>query len=350
MASQLLVSPLPYADQDRLVVPWPGRAVPGRLLGGIIESSASFDRLAFYWDRGSAEYYDPSQPDARASGYTVAFVSRGYLDLLGLEPVLGRTFRDRDVPPPELRGGANKVVLTHRAWVELFGADTGVLGRPVRNGRYTTEIIGVMPPAATPMARGQDGWAVVGFERQLAAIPRAHFEVVARLESADAMERARADLETRLARLDSAGAGDVVLPQWAVPASFGRSALALLGALAFVALGLGLLGIYGVTALNTVRRTRELGIRMALGARGVSVARLVVNQGAGVVAGGLVVGLAVAAGLSPFMAGMLFRVDPLDPVTFGGVAAILLATGVLASLVPAIRASRLDPAATLREE
>ncbi len=115
-------------------------------------------------------------------------------------------------------------------------------------------------------------------------------------------------------------------------------------------MGLGLLGIYGVTTLNTARRTRELGIRIALGARAGSLVRLVVRQGAVFVGAGVAAGLMVAAPLVPFLRGLLFEIEPIDPVTFAAVPALLLTTALLASLPPALRASRLDPARTLREE
>jgi putative ABC transport system permease protein len=125
-------------------------------------------------------------------------------------------------------------------------------------------------------------------------------------------------------------------------------ALVMLGIAAAVALLLGIVGIYGVIAYVVAQRTREIGIRMALGAASADVRRMFVRHGLALTAIGLVCGLAAAAGLTRVMAALLFGVNPIDPATYVAVALSLGGTAVLASYLPARRAARVDPAGALR--
>jgi putative ABC transport system permease protein len=117
-----------------------------------------------------------------------------------------------------------------------------------------------------------------------------------------------------------------------------------------VALFLAAIGLYAVMSFSVSRRTREVGIRMALGARAGDVIRMIFRQGVLQVVLGLVLGLAFAATVARFMSVILFQVQPRDPAVFGGVAALLAITGLCACLVPARRATRVDPLVALRSE
>ncbi len=127
-------------------------------------------------------------------------------------------------------------------------------------------------------------------------------------------------------------------------------ALVMLGIAAGVALVLGVVGIYGVISYIATQRTREIGIRMALGAARRDVSRLFLRQGLVLAASGIVAGMAAAAGLTRVMSAMLFGVSALDPVTYLAVSVGLGATALLASYLPAARAARVDPAHALRWE
>jgi predicted permease len=129
-----------------------------------------------------------------------------------------------------------------------------------------------------------------------------------------------------------------------------RFAMQLLSGFALVALLMAALGIYGVVAFVVSRRTREVGIRMALGARAADVLRLVLRQGMTPVLIGLAAGLALSLGLGRLSAGLLFEVPPHDPATLAAAAAVLTAAALLACAVPARRAARIDPAQALRDE
>ena len=127
-------------------------------------------------------------------------------------------------------------------------------------------------------------------------------------------------------------------------------ALILFEAFALAALVLAAAGIYGVLSGSVAERTREIGVRSALGASRGGILALVLGQGLRLTALGVAIGLAAAAGASQAIAAMLFGVSRLDPVTYLSVVALLVAVSAIACGVPAWRASRLDPAKTLRAE
>jgi putative ABC transport system permease protein len=129
-----------------------------------------------------------------------------------------------------------------------------------------------------------------------------------------------------------------------------RFALRIGGVFAAVALFLAALGTYGVISYAMSRRTREIGIRMALGATRSSVLRLILSQASRRILAGIAVGVVSALALSQMLRSMLFSVSPTDPVVFVGVAALLASVALAASYVPARKASRADPLSALRHE
>jgi putative ABC transport system permease protein len=129
-----------------------------------------------------------------------------------------------------------------------------------------------------------------------------------------------------------------------------RFSMALLGIFSAVALVLAALGIYGVLAYSVAQRTREIGVRMALGARDGAVAAMVVREALGVVATGLAIGIAGALALTRVLGSLLYDISPTDPFTFAGVACVLGAVALTASYLPARRAARVDPIVALRNE
>jgi ABC-type antimicrobial peptide transport system permease subunit len=129
-----------------------------------------------------------------------------------------------------------------------------------------------------------------------------------------------------------------------------RLLVVLLGGFGIVGLLLGAIGIYGVLAALVNQRQREIGVRIALGARPSDVLGLVVRRGLVLTIAGLSIGLAGAWGLSRFLAAVLYGIEPTDPATFAGVTAILTLAALLASWIPAQRAARVDPVDALRAE
>jgi predicted permease len=122
----------------------------------------------------------------------------------------------------------------------------------------------------------------------------------------------------------------------------------LLAIFAVLALVLASIGLYGVMAYTVSQRTRELGIRLALGASRQDVRNMVVRQGLALALAGVVIGLGVALALAELVATLLFGISARDPITFAVIPAVLVAVAVLATFIPAWRASRVDPVEALR--
>jgi len=129
-----------------------------------------------------------------------------------------------------------------------------------------------------------------------------------------------------------------------------RLGAAMFGVFGLLALVLAAIGLYGVVSYAVTQRTREVGIRMALGAQQVHVVSLVVRQGALLTLVGLVIGIAAALGAARLITHLLFGVSATDPITFVGVAVVLAAVAALASYLPARRATKVDPIIALRAE
>ncbi len=129
-----------------------------------------------------------------------------------------------------------------------------------------------------------------------------------------------------------------------------RFQLLLLGTFAASALLMALVGIYGVIAFTVSRRTREIGIRLAIGARRGTIAGMVIRQGMGLALGGIAIGAAAALGLTRWMASMLYGVQPHDPAVFVAAMAILAVTALIACAVPAVRGAWIDPLIALRHD
>jgi predicted permease len=129
--------------------------------------------------------------------------------------------------------------------------------------------------------------------------------------------------------------------------SFTLVMLSLAGGMALL---LGAIGLYGVIAYSVSQRTREIGIRMALGAQREYILRLILGQGTKLALIGVATGIAAALGLSHFLSSLLYGVKPTDPLTFLGVTIVLVIVALLASYIPALRAMRVDPVIALRYE
>jgi putative ABC transport system permease protein len=272
-------------------------------------------------------------------------VSDDYFRGLRIAVTAGREFDARD------RAGAPKVVLVNEAFARRYFAGESPLGRGVFAWeRDASTIVGVVksvrqigmdqeprPEVYVPIAQAPQRIRGLAFVVSTAGDPSA------------LAGRARAALREVASDLP---AYQVTTMERVVAESLltRRLTLVLLGGFAALALLLAAAGLYGVISYGVAQRRREIGVRVALGARGADVGRMVVGDALALGAWGLTLGIAGAAAAARLVSGLLYGVDASDPVTFAAVAAVLGLTVLAASGVPALRAARTDPTVTLRAE
>lgn len=282
-------------------------------------------------------------------------VTPGYLETMRVPLRAGRTFTDAD------RRGGLRVMIVGETLARLAFPHENPVGRRIAccEGRPDNpawkEIIGVV---ADTKARGLSTPGLPEFYLPMEQAPSRSFEanggsitLVARPVGLEPealtplMREAVRRVDPTLPLYDVATMSSRVAASTAV-VRFNRLLLTCLG---LVGLALAAIGIYGVIAYLADQRSREIGVRIALGARPGDVVRLILGQGLGAVAAGLVLGAAGAFAQGRAIEALLFGVSGRDPITFLAVAAVLLLIAFGASVLPALRASRIDPAKTLAE-
>jgi predicted permease len=281
-------------------------------------------------------------------------ISPGLFKTMGTAIVAGRDFTWTD-----LYEGHNVAMVSENLARELWGGANGAIGKRVRETLNSPwrEIVGV---AADTREDGVDHsaptivyWPMLMTDFQ--ATPR-----WAQRYDAFIVRSKRTGSSGFTAELSQAvwstnpnlPLANVRTMQEIHESSMARTsfALVLLAVAGGMALLLGLAGIYAVISYAVSQRTREIGIRIALGAKSGEVSRLFVRYGTTLAAIGVVIGLASALALGRVMSTMLFEVSPMDPMTYGAVAASLLAVAALASYLPALRITAIDPVEALRAE
>jgi predicted permease len=291
---------------------------------------------------GKSYTRDQDYPNARWLS-----VTPGFFSTLEIPIGTGRIFNEAD------REGSVPVAIVNRAFAAKFFPGVDPIGRRIRIGgaRSTApwlSIVGVVPdvfagdndnpkPPAIfqPFAQAHSNFAYIS--ARTAGPPLAITAAVR-----DIANSLNADIPLYwVDTLDSA----IAQQMWFVRV-FGTMFMIF----GFVAMFLASVGLYAVMAFSVSRRTREVGIRMALGAQSRDVVRMIFGQGLLQLGIGMTAGLALATGISQLLKIILFQVQPRDPVIFGGVAATLIGVGLLACFLPARRATRVDPLIALRSE
>ncbi|MGE5049041.1 MAG: ABC transporter permease [Deltaproteobacteria bacterium] len=289
------------------------------------------------------ETYTPGQyPNSE-----IVWATPGYLDTLGIPLLRGRDLRWTDVKT------APHVVLVNQAFVQRFLNGRDPLGRRVSEvlgpGNDPWEIVGVIGDVRTRgLDRAPSPMMVVPLLQY--AVPS--LRIAARAQSVDPLQLL-APLRAEVLALDKDLALSSPQPLSRVIAgSVGerRFQMTLFSVFALVALLLAALGIYGVMAYMVTQRSREIGIRMALGADAPVVRRMVLRTGLGLALAGVALGLGLALLATRVLASLVYQVSTTDPLTLAGTAAVLVASAALASWLPARRATRVDPAISLRAE
>ena len=284
----------------------------------------------------------PALGEPVSAGY--AQVSPGYFATMKTPLLQGRDFTDRDdtnAPP---------VVIVDKSFVRNFKLGDRVIGRRIDTGEgvRNAEIIGLVDDIKrTGMADGARGEMYVPYRQTCWGV----LTLVVRTQR-DPAELTRA-IRSELDILDK----DLPLENVRTMAQLvaanvaqRRLSVQLLGGFAGGALLLAALGLYGVLAYTVAQRKREIGIRMALGARKRDVLGLVVRQGMRLALAGVLIGVAAASALSQVLTRLLFEIKPLDPVTFATGPLVLAGVALLACWLPARRAAKVDPMEALRYE
>lgn len=271
-------------------------------------------------------------------------ISVGYFDALRIPLVRGRRFTDAD------RKETARVAIINEAMAKKFWPNQEAIGRRFHFFRDTglLEVVGIarnsvvnaigeVPPPLVYLPVTQDYAPAATIQVQTTGKPEAVIAGVrAQIQS----------LEPNLAITNVQTIGEIIDQGLWAP-EMGAALLALFGGLGLV---LAAVGVYGVLAYSVTQQTREIGIRMAMGAERSHVLRLVVGQGLKLTAAGLLLGVLVALALTRQLSSLLFGVSAYDPWAYGSVVLILVLVALLACYLPARRAMRVDPLVALRYE
>ena len=297
-------------------------------------------------------------PDGAQPTTHLTWVHGPYFETLGMTLRRGRFFNDDE------HGQNRRVVIINEKLADLFWPGQDPVGRRLKWGIAASQtpwltVVGVAgnvadgPIGAEPGIHSYEPFrqfpdfflngAVNQFGRDVKAAvlvqgePRALVVLIRQ-----AISKLDRDLAIQHIELMDQQVSDIVAPQ--------RFSTLLVGAFAAVALFLASIGLYGLLAFTITQRTREIAVRLALGAERRTVMRMVVAQGAQLVALGLAAGLIVSLGLTRFVASLLYQTNQYDLVTFVTVPAVLAAAALIACVIPAWRAARVEPLTALRAE
>jgi predicted permease len=277
---------------------------------------------------------------------TVARVLPGYFRTLRI-PLRGRDFTGSD------QRGSGRVVIVSQNLARAWYPSGDALGAAIAWGRgstaMTARIVGIAGDVRQEALAAPAGWTIYAAYEQspvgdMSAVVRA-----ARGNPADLvpeLRRAAAALNPEIPLYQFAPL-DAPLRRATAPADFRATLLLIMGLLALV---LAAAGIYSLLAQNVARRTREIGVRMALGASAAQVRSLIMAQALRLMVGGALLGLIATAALAMALPHWLYGVHPGDPLVVAAVLALLIATGLVASYLPARQATKVDPVITLRCE
>jgi putative ABC transport system permease protein len=283
-------------------------------------------------------YDEESEQRLASLGADWGWVSPGYFNAIGARLISGRFFTeadDLDAPPVAMVDD----VMARKVWPGL-----DPVGQRVKDegeDRRWKTVVGVIEhiPSSSLTSVPREQIYVAQRQRGSGLLHMAVRTYNPPASLIKEISRELQQMDSRLALYDVRPLTDCVSDAMATT----RYSLILIGSLGAAALLLAAVGIYGVMAYCVAERTGEYGIRMALGAAHADILRSSLGEGAKLISIGIVIGLAAAMALTPAMSGLLFGVEPADPLTLAGVSIVLGAAGLSACYLPALRASRVDP-------
>jgi predicted permease len=296
-------------------------------------------------------------PGADGVGADFFIVGSDYFATIGMPLLRGREFTAGEGDPAGDLSGVIPIVIDRILSKRLF-ADADPLGRQLlvqaREGDQAKPfvVIGLVGAMRHDLFDTQtQGHVFAPYAGVFRASMTLHIRTVPGADATAMLATVRRELQQIDERLPIVTARTMIehrdrsLTEWSV-----RAAATIFSAFGALALLLATIGVYGLKAYDVSRRTREIGIRMALGATAASVQRLVLREGMRTTAIGLVIGLLMAAGLGKLVSGLLYRVSPFDPVVLAAASVVLCVAAMLASYIPARRATRVVPLEALRSE
>lgn len=314
----------------------PGVAAVARISGlpyGPSENVRSFTRAD-----------QPPPPPGQAPGALFRVVDPDYFATMKIPVLAGRTFLPSD------RTGAQNVIVVSRRMAETFWPGEDPVGKAIRFGESAppTIVVGIVENVRSQAlaSLAQPEMYVPHAQTELRSIM---YVIKSSLETAQVLGGARdvvRRLDAQLPLIFPGSMQDLVDEQLSRP----RFYLVLLGLFAVLAVVLAAVGIYGVVAYVVTQRTREIGVRVALGAKRGDVVGLMLWQGLRPAFAGMAIGLAIAYAGGRAMRGLLYEIEPSDPATFAAVTLLVLAVVLIACAIPARRASGVPPAEALRSE
>jgi putative ABC transport system permease protein len=345
-----LTLPAGYQDHPRRTAFVNDLLARTRALPGLITAGAGYSLPidGSHWNSAFSARDKPVPPshDLLPSAGMIP-VTESYLEALGARLTRGRLFTPAD------GADATPVAVINEALAAKIWPGEDPLGKylkqgwPERPGTWR-QIVGVI---ADIKFEGVTEETTMQVYMPFAQDPPADFTLALRTAVEPASMRAAVEAVVASLSRDMPVASVKTMEQ-VLDASIARQRMALLvlTVFALVALVLASTGLYGLVAHSVTERTHEIGVRMALGAERRDVVRLVIGHGLSMTLAGVVVGLLGAASLSKFLEGLVFGVEPLDPLTFASVVVMLLVTAAVACCVPAWRATRIPPTTALRSE
>ena len=323
-------------------------ALPGvRAVGGISFLPVTGTGSALHFNIQGRPPRSPQE--FKIASYRVA--SAGYLRTLGVPLVSGRWIEDSD------RDGAPAVAVVNSAFAKIYFPNQSPLGQHIQLGATPDpsvpwmEVVGVVAEVKQALASESAAEMYVPYRQADQVLPVGAMSIVMRT-SGDPLAQANS-LRAVAQRIDpNQPITGIRTMEENVAQSISepRFRTTLLAAFAGVALVLAAIGIFGVMAYSVTQRTREMGVRMALGASRGGVLRLVLAHGVRLTLLGVGIGVTASFLVTRYVSGMLFNVHPYDPMTLIEVAAGLVVVSLCACYIPAMRATRVSPSAALREE
>jgi predicted permease len=275
-------------------------------------------------------------------------IGPGYFSAMGISRIRGRDFTDQD------KADSKKVVMISEKTAQHYWPGQDPIGKRLKPGSTTSdgpwrEVIGVVKDVRQNDFIAQPKMQMYLPYRQMKDVAANALVVRTSVEPMSLATSVRnaiwaVDKDQPVADIDTM---DHIVTEAIARQRF---SMLLLGIFAAVALMLAAVGIYGVMSYSVAQRTHEIGIRMALGARRADVLQMTVKQGLKLVSVGMVLGLVAAFLLTRVLASLLFGISATDPITFFGISVVLLSVAILASYVPALRATKVDPIIALRAQ